>query len=220
MERQGIVTCIVLLGLIAFVFCYRSYSPLAGLVHSGLFRAPGFVEPSSPYSVDYEGPSMVLPEPEAVEAEQTKSEVPQSGSSLRVVSSSSSVSNAPSVFHRLGIYGSDPSVGIPEPFAAINWSAYGPIKPGESIRASVVYLRNEGDRPVSLYLSSSGWVFRDSSGAVLAKDYEQYFSLGWDYNDSKMSVGEVVPVRFTLTVSPSIRDVSVFSFDLVVTMTD
>ena len=73
--------------------------------------------------------------------------------------------------------------------------------------------------PVTLYLSASGWIFEESAGRVLAQDYHQYFSLGWDYDNSTVAVNETKPITFKLTVSPAVVDVSRFSFDIVVTLT-
>ena len=72
---------------------------------------------------------------------------------------------------------------------------------------------------VILFLSASGWIFEDSAGRVLAQDYHQYFSLGWDYDNSTVAMNETKPITFTLTVSPAIVDVARFSFDIVVTLT-
>lgn len=140
---------------------------------------------------------------------------PQSGSYIRI--NSSGVTD-PSSFLAMGVYSSDPSAGVLRPFGSINWSSEGPIVPGESRKSPVAYLRNEGSKAVSLYFSTSGWVFRDAGGNVLFQDYRQYFSLTWNYDYSKIGVGEVRPVVFTLTVWPGIGEVSTFSFDLVITL--
>ena len=82
----------------------------------------------------------------------------------------------------------------------------------------MVYFRNEGNKAVSLSLSSSNWVFRDLQGNMLSGGYQQYFSLGWDYDYSRVAVDEVRRAVFTLAVLPGLVDVSTFSFELVVTL--
>jgi hypothetical protein len=139
-----------------------------------------------------------------------------SGSSVIIDSSGSGSLHS---FLAMGVYGSSPDAGVSQSLGSIDWSVEGPIVPGQSCSSPVVYLRNEGSAPVSLYLSTSGWVFRDIDGDLLSDYYRQFFSLSWDYDYSSMAVGEVRPVVFSLTISPDIVDVSTFSFDLVVTLT-
>lgn len=140
----------------------------------------------------------------------------QSGFSVKI---NSSGSTEPSSFLTIGVYSSNPSAGSLKPLGAIDWSTEGPIMPGQSRNSPLVYLWNEGNKPVSLYLSTSRWTFRDATGNVLAGDYRQYFSLTWNYDYSRIGVGEIRSVIFTLTVLPGLVDVSLFSFDLVVTLT-
>jgi hypothetical protein len=120
---------------------------------------------------------------------------------------------------RLGVYGSDPSVGQPEALQAIDWCAFGSLVPGQSVNSSVAFLWNEGEVPIGLSLSATDWVFKNSSGSVLSQSYQQYFSLRWDYDGSVLGVGEVRAVTFTLAISSKIVDVVTFSFRLVVTGT-
>ena len=120
---------------------------------------------------------------------------------------------------KLSVYSLDPFTNQFQPLTGIDWSGEGPILPGQSRNSSRVYLRNEGDVPVTLYLSASGWIFEDSTGSILAQDYDQYFSLSWDYDNSAVAVNETKPVTFTLTISPAIVDVARFSFGIVVTLT-
>jgi hypothetical protein len=136
---------------------------------------------------------------------------PEDASGSSVVINSSSLA--------LGVYGSDPRSGVPQPLGSIDWSFEGPIVPGQNRSSPVVYLRNEGNSLVNLYLSTAEWVFRDSKGNSIDGDYRQFFSLSWDYDYSGIAVEEVRPVVFTLTVWPGLSDVSTFSFDLVVTLT-
>ena len=75
---------------------------------------------------------------------------------------------------KLSAYSVDPLTNRFQPLTAIDWSDEGPLLPGLSRNSSRVYFRNEGDMPVTLYLSTSGWIFEDSAGRVLPQDYNQY----------------------------------------------
>jgi len=140
----------------------------------------------------------------------------ESGSSIRI---SSSGFTEPSSVLALGVYSDNPDTGVLQPLGSIDWSTEGPIMSGQSRNSSVVYLRNEGNKAIGLYLSTSGWTFRDAGGNVLSQDYRRYFFLDWTYDHSEIEAGEVRPVVFSLTVWPGLGEVSTFSFDLVVTLT-
>ena len=49
---------------------------------------------------------------------------------------------------------------------------------------------------------------------------EQYLALTWDYGGETVELGQVVPVKLTLQVSPSTIGVTDFSFDIIVTATE
>jgi hypothetical protein len=142
----------------------------------------------------------------------------ESGSQIRINPSPSGGSSQQSNSPPLGVYNNEPSGSQFETMSAIDWSADGPILPGQSRNSSAVYFRNEGDAPVTLSFSSSAWSFKDYTGKSLSQDYRQYFSLAWDYDNSTLQVGEVKAVVFTLSVAPGIVDVATFSFDLMVTL--
>jgi hypothetical protein len=82
-----------------------------------------------------------------------------------------------------------------------------------------VYFRNEGNVPISLYLSTSDWAFQDVAGKSLSQSYQQYFTLTWDYDNSKIAVNETRSIIFTLAISQNIIDVATFSFSIIVTAT-
>jgi hypothetical protein len=105
-----------------------------------------------------------------------------------------------------------------QPLTAIDWSADGPIMPGQTRNSSRVYFFNEGSAPITLYVSTSKWTFKDASGKSLDENYSRFFSLTWDYDNSTIAIGETRPVTFSLTVSARIIDVATFSFDIVVTL--
>jgi hypothetical protein len=86
-----------------------------------------------------------------------------------------------------------------------------------SRNSSKVYLRNEGNVPITLFLSTSDWAFQDVTGKALTQNCQQYFTLTWNYDNSTIAMNETRPITFTLALSPNITNVAAFSFSLVVT---
>jgi hypothetical protein len=118
---------------------------------------------------------------------------------------------------KLGIYTNDPSNNTPTPSQSINWSAAGSLYPGQG-KNNLIYVRNEGNTPINLTLSTSGWSFQDSNGTELSQDYRQYFNLTWNYDNSTIAIYEVKPITLTLTISPSIANVARFFFNIIINM--
>ena len=90
----------------------------------------------------------------------------------------------------------------------INW---GTLTPG-SARACVVYIRNEGQEPMYLILSTEDWE------PLMASDR---ITLEWDYIEQRMKPWED-PLRITLTLSVSrdIERISSFNFEIHITGSD
>jgi hypothetical protein len=186
-----------------------SESPLPSGSSSTSSESPSNFESPSPSesSLPSESPSTSQPMQSSV----------TSGSPIIVTTSTKSNSTQIASDIKLGIYGNDPSKSPAQGVQAINWSANGPLAPGQNMSSTKVYLRNEGNMPVVLGLSASNWAFQDSVGGSLSQSYQQYFALTWDYDNSKIAVDEIRSVVFTLTISPSIVNVKEFSFSIVVT---
>ena len=157
--------------------------------------------------------------PSQLPSQQEPSEPSEPTSPIIVTPSTPVTSTQPVSNPKLSAYSVDPFTNQSKPLTGIDWSSERPILPGQTRNSSQIYFKNEGDMPVTLYLSTSGWIFEDSAGRVLAQDYRQYFSLSWDYDNSTVAVNETKPVTFTLTISPAIVDVVKFSFEIVVTLT-
>jgi len=117
----------------------------------------------------------------------------------------------------LKIYENDPSTDQPTSLQVIDWSTGGPILPGQNRSTSPVYFRNEGSVPIQVAFSASNWAFKNSRGSPLSTDYQKYFTISWNYDDSTINAGQTIPVIFTLTVDSNINDFVAFSFDLIVT---
>jgi hypothetical protein len=73
-----------------------------------------------------------------------------------------------------------------------------------------VYIKNEHNSAVSLWLGTSNWTPSASSG---------YMSLNWNYSGQVLNEEQVIPLELTLTVYPTISGITDFSFDIVITTT-
>jgi hypothetical protein len=86
---------------------------------------------------------------------------------------------------------------------------WGLINPGSN-NTLTVYIRNEGNSPASLWLTTSNWTPSAASG---------YMTLNWNYSGITLSADEVIPTELTLSVSPTVSGITDFSFDAVITTT-
>jgi hypothetical protein len=89
---------------------------------------------------------------------------------------------------------------------SLNW---GPIEPASN-SAVLVYVRNEGDTAVSLWMATSNWTPAVASGQM---------TLNWSYSGQPLDVDQVIPIELNLFVSPSATGITDFSFDIVITTT-
>jgi len=86
---------------------------------------------------------------------------------------------------------------------AIDW---GTLSPGAAANVSF-YVRNEGNWPVRLGLTTQNWSPVNASS---------YMSLSWNREGQTLAVGNVTLATLTLNVSSSISGVANFSFDTVI----
>ncbi len=86
---------------------------------------------------------------------------------------------------------------------------WGLIEPGSNSTV-MVYVRNEAESAVSLWLATSNW----TPLAALS-----YMTLIWTYPGRILSADEVIPMKLILDVSPTISGITDFSFDIVITTT-
>jgi hypothetical protein len=98
-------------------------------------------------------------------------------------------------------------VGCVNELSSVSW---GSISPGGSKQVTV-YLKNIGSVALVLSLSTSGWSPSGAGG---------YFSLTWNYGGQTLQPNQVLSVKFTLSVSGSIKDITDFSFDIYITGTE
>jgi len=86
---------------------------------------------------------------------------------------------------------------------------WGPIEPGSTSTVKV-YVRNEGDSAVSLWMKPSNWTPSVASG---------YMTLSWTYSGRILSASEVIPVDLILNVSPTVSGITDFGVEIVITAT-
>ena len=89
---------------------------------------------------------------------------------------------------------------------SIDW---GLIAPGSNNTVRV-YVRNEGDSAVSLWMTTSNWTPSVTLDCM---------TLIWTYSGRILSADEVIPMELILNVSPTVTGITDFSFDTVITAT-
>jgi len=88
----------------------------------------------------------------------------------------------------------------------VSFVDWGIVEPG-SVKNVVVYVRNEGNSPVSLSMFGDNWNPSEASN---------YMTLSWDYASQTVDPQEVVQTTLTLSTSPSIEGITNFSFDIII----
>lgn len=92
--------------------------------------------------------------------------------------------------------------------SSIDW---GILEPG-SAKNIEVYIRNEGEKPIRLNLSTTNW---SPSEAF------QYLNFTWNYaEEQRIDPTEVLQVTLSLSVSRYVEGISSFSFDILITGRD
>jgi hypothetical protein len=83
----------------------------------------------------------------------------------------------------------------------INWGA---LEPGTQ-KSYTIYIRNEGNIPLTLSISTSNWNPPATSN---------YLTLTWSYSGQVINAATTTPVTLTLAVSESITGIYSFGFDI------
>ena len=83
---------------------------------------------------------------------------------------------------------------------------WGNVSPGGSV-SNLVYIKNEGDVPLTLTLETINWSPTNAPN---------YISLKWNYYGDTVAPNQVIPVRLTLTVSQSINGIQNFNFEIII----
>jgi len=85
----------------------------------------------------------------------------------------------------------------------INW---GIVEPSSTTNATI-FLKNPGNAPITLGLSTENWNPSNASN---------YIALSWDYAGQSISPGAVIQVKLVLSVSSNITAITTFRFDIVI----
>jgi hypothetical protein len=83
------------------------------------------------------------------------------------------------------------------------------LDPGSN-KTMTVYIRNEGNAVAALSEATQNWNPSTASS---------YMTLNWNYANQTLSVNQVLQVRLTLVVSPTVSGIINFSFNITITAT-
>ena len=106
--------------------------------------------------------------------------------------------------HGVGVYEDSDCSDIVE---EIPW---GTLYPG-SVKNKEVYIRNNKTDPMYLILNTTKWDPLNAS---------DFLELTWNYTMTVLAPEDVIAVKLTLSVSPDIKGISSFSFDILVAGSD
>ena len=95
----------------------------------------------------------------------------------------------------------------PECGSCVSEIDWGTLEPGDSKNVSV-YVKNTGNTALILSLNATDWAPATS---------ETYIAVAWDAEGAHLSVGGVVKVSITLSVSASVSGITDFQFSIVIT---
>jgi hypothetical protein len=87
-------------------------------------------------------------------------------------------------------------------------SVYWGEVPSGGYAETTVYIKNTGNAPVNLSLTTENWQPSTAS---------QYLTLVWDYAGTPLTANEVRRVKLTLKVSATVTGITDFSFDIIIT---
>ena len=90
--------------------------------------------------------------------------------------------------------------------SSISWGA---LEPGSN-KTVTVYVKNEGNSVATLSKSTQNWNPSTASGSM---------TLNWNYAGQTLSMNQVLQVKLTLTIAPTISGIATFGFDILITAT-
>jgi len=102
---------------------------------------------------------------------------------------------------KIGVYSDKNCTRI---LTEINW---GTLNPGLTAKY-LAYIRNEGDVPVSLALSTNNWNPSQARG---------YMALTWNHTGSTLPIRTVRATEFQLKVFSNVTGFTDFSFEIIIT---
>ena len=93
--------------------------------------------------------------------------------------------------------------GYTDTVSAVNWTV---LEPGDSVEKTV-YVKNTGNAPLTLKMTCSGW------DPIEAEDQ---ITLSWDKEGAELGPYAIVAAVLTLSVSPSISEITDFSSSIII----
>lgn len=102
----------------------------------------------------------------------------------------------------LGIFDAGAGLSAGE-LKSIDW---GLIEPAEN-KSHDIIVQNKGARTMTFSLATGNFL------PVIA---QSFISLDWNYTGTKVNTQNTIPIRLTIRVSPSIENVTDFSFDIII----
>ncbi len=93
--------------------------------------------------------------------------------------------------------------GYTDTVSAINWT----ILEAGATAEKTIYVKNTGNAPVTLKMTCSGW------DPIEAEDH---ITLSWDKEDANIDPDVIVEAVLTLSVSPSISEITDFSSNIII----
>jgi len=88
----------------------------------------------------------------------------------------------------------------------VSYVEWGTVEPG-SIKNVAIYVRNEGNFPVHLFMLPDNWNPPEASN---------YMTLSWNYASQTVNPKEVIQTTLTLSTSSGIEGITNFSFDIII----
>lgn len=86
----------------------------------------------------------------------------------------------------------------------LNWGNLAP----NTTNTLTIFIRNEGTQPATLQLITANWTPTNA---------QNYIALSWNYTGQTLKTNEVISINLTLTVNPTITDVTDFSLQTIIT---
>ncbi|MFA5365888.1 MAG: hypothetical protein WC325_11965 [Candidatus Bathyarchaeia archaeon] len=92
------------------------------------------------------------------------------------------------------------------PLSAISWGA---VSPGSSV-SQTIYIKNTGDIPLTLSMSTSSWNPATAGNSV---------AITWNREGTVLAAGQIISAELTLAVASGISGVTTFSVNILISGT-
>ena len=95
----------------------------------------------------------------------------------------------------------------PECTSVVTEIDWGVLEPSDAV-SKTIYVKNTGNTAVTLSMTTENWTPAEACNHI---------TMTWDAEGSTLKTGANMPVNITLNVSSSIKGISDFSLDIVIT---